>query len=411
MLIIILEKIVQQGTVNEVGEEICDRKYTLFIPPFSSLMSLLLYKGRIRVKIAAAAPTHSAFIGAASSGSKLTYSDQQSFVPSVDQLEMEELDLKWQMAMLSLRINIFEKKVGRMMIYNNSNPCKDLKKEGWYSAFKVTEVKNSETKSFGSLLIPMLKFALMRISISWEMHAVPPPSMELIMPTPYKSDLGGNTMTSLQTQETFASCDSKSQDQDHMTSHLCCYQDLPRVSRVYSSIVNLKQSLFLACSGYFISIVMLGGFDPVLVETDHTSTCLVDRQLSAVGLLILDARPYFRPSSVYFHNMNWPDLSDPMYMNEGRRGTAGDHSTDNDIGIVDSGCSRSMTGNKEKLDDFVQVKGGIVKFGGGDEEFQLPDESQVVLKIPRERDLYTFSISELQPEQNVTCLVAKASLE
>nr|GEU43335.1 hypothetical protein [Tanacetum cinerariifolium] len=37
-----------------------------------------------------------------------------------------------------------------------------------------------------------------------------------------------------------------------------------------------------------------------------------------------------------------------------------------DICIVDSGCSRSMTGNKEKLDDFVQVKGGIVTFGGGD---------------------------------------------
>ncbi|GJT43112.1 hypothetical protein Tco_0951827 [Tanacetum coccineum] len=36
------------------------------------------------VKVAAA-PTHSAFIGAASSGSKLTYSDQQSFVPSVYQ--------------------------------------------------------------------------------------------------------------------------------------------------------------------------------------------------------------------------------------------------------------------------------------------------------------------------------------
>ncbi|GJR86532.1 putative ribonuclease H-like domain-containing protein [Tanacetum coccineum] len=144
----------------------------------------------------------------------------------------------------------------------------------------------------------------------------------------------------------------------------------------------------------------------------------------------------------------------------------GDPSTDNDIGIVDSGCSRSMTGNKEKLDDFVQVKGGIVKFGGGDgrisgkgtirtskldfenvyyveelqlfnfvfsvsqicdkknkvlftdtdclvltEDFQLPDESQVVLRIPRKCDLYTFSISELQPEQNVTCLVAKASLD
>nr|GFC17240.1 putative ribonuclease H-like domain-containing protein [Tanacetum cinerariifolium] len=37
-----------------------------------------------------------------------------------------------------------------------------------------------------------------------------------------------------------------------------------------------------------------------------------------------------------------------------------------DICIVDSGCSRSMTGNKEKLDDFVQIKGGTVTFGGGD---------------------------------------------
>ncbi|GKG05254.1 putative ribonuclease H-like domain-containing protein, partial [Tanacetum coccineum] len=45
------------------------------------------------------------------------------------------------------------------------------------------------------------------------------------------------------------------------------------------------------------------------------------------------------------------------------------------------------------------------------EDFQLPDASQVVLKIPRKRDLYTFSISELQPEQNVTCLVAKTSLD
>ncbi|GJY53824.1 hypothetical protein Tco_0445488 [Tanacetum coccineum] len=34
---------------------------------------------------AAAAPTHSAFIGAASSGSKPTYSDQQRIVPSVSQ--------------------------------------------------------------------------------------------------------------------------------------------------------------------------------------------------------------------------------------------------------------------------------------------------------------------------------------
>nr|GEX35327.1 hypothetical protein [Tanacetum cinerariifolium] len=43
-----------------------------------------------------------------------------------------------------------------------------------------------------------------------------------------------------------------------------------------------------------------------------------------------------------------------------------------------------MTGNKEKLDDFVHVKGGTVTFGGGD---------------------------DIQPEQHINCLLAKASLE
>ncbi|GJU52015.1 putative ribonuclease H-like domain-containing protein [Tanacetum coccineum] len=70
---------------------------------------------------------------------------------------------------------------------------------------------------------------------------------------------------------------------------------------------------------------------------------------------------------------------------------------------------------KEKLDDFVQSENKVL-FTDTDclvlsEEFQLPDESQVVLRIPREHDLYTFSISDLQPEQKVTCLVAKASLD
>nr|GFA21870.1 ribonuclease H-like domain-containing protein [Tanacetum cinerariifolium] len=36
-----------------------------------------------------------------------------------------------------------------------------------------------------------------------------------------------------------------------------------------------------------------------------------------------------------------------------------------DEGIFDSGCSRSMTGNKDRLDDFQAIHGGKVTFGGG----------------------------------------------
>nr|GEY76547.1 ribonuclease H-like domain-containing protein [Tanacetum cinerariifolium] len=44
-------------------------------------------------------------------------------------------------------------------------------------------------------------------------------------------------------------------------------------------------------------------------------------------------------------------------------------------------------------------------------EFQLPDDSQVVLCIPRRHDIYTFNLSDIQPEQHINCLLEKASLE
>ncbi|GJU00114.1 putative ribonuclease H-like domain-containing protein [Tanacetum coccineum] len=133
-----------------------------------------------------------------------------------------------------------------------------------------------------------------------------------------------------------------------------------------------------------------------------------------------------------------------------------------DLGIVDSGCSRSMTGNKEKLDDFMNIIGGTITFGGGDgkitgkgtirtsknfenvyyveelqninlfsvsqicdkknkvlftdteclvltKEFQLPENSQVVLRVPRRHNLYSFNLTEIQPERDINCLLAKAS--
>ncbi|GJZ22422.1 hypothetical protein Tco_0559461, partial [Tanacetum coccineum] len=139
-----------------------------------------------------------------------------------------------------------------------------------------------------------------------------------------------------------------------------------------------------------------------------------------------------------------------------------------DLGIVDSGCSRSMTGNKEKLDDFVKIIGGTVTFGGGDgkitgkgtirtsklnfenvyyveelqnfnlfsvsqicdkknkvlftdkeclvltKEFQLPEDSQVVLRVPRRHNLYSFNLTKIQPARDITCPkvhIASATVE
>ncbi|GJR59461.1 putative ribonuclease H-like domain-containing protein [Tanacetum coccineum] len=115
------------------------------------------------------------------------------------------------------------------------------------------------------------------------------------------------------------------------------------------------------------------------------------------------------------------------------------HKLTEDLGIVDSGCSRSMTGNKHRLENFQEFKGGNVTFGGGEgkitgkvsqicdkknrvlfteteclvltKDFKLPDETQVLLKVPRKHNLYSFNLEDLAPQGDLACLLAKATLD
>ncbi|GKF04785.1 ribonuclease H-like domain-containing protein, partial [Tanacetum coccineum] len=145
-----------------------------------------------------------------------------------------------------------------------------------------------------------------------------------------------------------------------------------------------------------------------------------------------------------------------------------------DIGFVDSGCSRHMTGNIAYLSDFKEFDRGYVTFGGGahggrisvillgnrplyqkktlktdsldfkdvyfvnelkfnlfsvsqmcdkknyviftDTEclvlspnFKLPDETQILLKIPRKDNMYSFDMKNIVPKESLTCLVEKAT--
>ncbi|GKD88698.1 putative ribonuclease H-like domain-containing protein, partial [Tanacetum coccineum] len=136
----------------------------------------------------------------------------------------------------------------------------------------------------------------------------------------------------------------------------------------------------------------------------------------------------------------------------------------NDKGFVDSGCSRHMTGNIAYLTDLKEYNGGYVTFGGGayggritgkctlktdclnfedvhyvDElkfnlfsvlqicdkknyvlftdteclvlspNFKLPDENHILLRIPREDNMYSFDMKNIVPKESLTCLVTKAT--
>ncbi|GJS34142.1 ribonuclease H-like domain-containing protein [Tanacetum coccineum] len=132
-------------------------------------------------------------------------------------------------------------------------------------------------------------------------------------------------------------------------------------------------------------------------------------------------------------------------------------------GIVDSGCSKHMTRNKAYLAEYQDFNGGPVAFGGSKGyitgkgkiktgkldfedvcfvkelkhfnlfsvsqmcdkknkvlftdseclvlslEFKLPDENQVLLRIPRQNNMYIFNSENIVPSGGLTCLIAKAT--
>nr|GEU69592.1 hypothetical protein [Tanacetum cinerariifolium] len=137
-----------------------------------------------------------------------------------------------------------------------------------------------------------------------------------------------------------------------------------------------------------------------------------------------------------------------------------------DKGLIDSGCSRHMTRNMSYLSDFEEINGGYVAFGGNPKggkisgkgkiktrkldfddvyfvkelkfnlfsvsqmydkknnvlftnteylvlspEFKLPDESQVLLRVPRENNMYNVKLKNIVPSGDLTCLFAKATID
>ncbi|GJU11941.1 ribonuclease H-like domain-containing protein [Tanacetum coccineum] len=162
---------------------------------------------------------------------------------------------------------------------------------------------------------------------------------------------------------------------------------------------------------------------------------------------------------------NWRNTRPNSSYNSGSNFVQSDHPLKNmeDRGIFDSGCSGHMTGNKDHLEDFEEFKGGSVTFGGSkgyitgkgrikvgnlefdsvsfvkelghfnlfsisqicdkqlkvlfteteclvvSPDFKMPDENQVLLKVPRQHNMYSFDMKTPSPAKGFACLIAKAT--
>nr|GEU44578.1 hypothetical protein [Tanacetum cinerariifolium] len=89
----------------------------------------------------------------------------------------------------------------------------------------------------------------------------------------------------------------------------------------------------------------------------------------------------------------------------------------------DSGCSWHMTGNISYLSEYEPYDGGYVSFRhrGGKftgkgiiktgKDFKLNDDNNVLLRTPRQHNMYSIDLNNIVPHKNLTCLVVKASVD
>ncbi|GJZ82836.1 putative ribonuclease H-like domain-containing protein [Tanacetum coccineum] len=115
------------------------------------------------------------------------------------------------------------------------------------------------------------------------------------------------------------------------------------------------------------------------------------------------------------------------------------HPQKEDQGYVDSGCSRHMTGNMSYLQTSRNLMEDMLPLGEEPKEgkllvnellklknnvlftdteclvlspnFKLPDENQSLLRVTRKNNMYSVDMKNIVPEESLTCLVSKATLD
>nr|GEW28326.1 hypothetical protein [Tanacetum cinerariifolium] len=153
-----------------------------------------------------------------------------------------------------------------------------------------------------------------------------------------------------------------------------------------------------------------------------------------------------------------------LYRKTTKRSNGNSQNHIDDKGYWDSGCSRHMTGNISYLSDYESFDGGYMSFGQGGckitgkgiiktgklefknvyfvkdlkynlfsvsqicdnknsvlftdsecivlgRDFKLTDDTNVLLRTPRQHNMYTIDLNNIVPHRDLTCLVAKAYVD
>ncbi|GJT43547.1 hypothetical protein Tco_0952262 [Tanacetum coccineum] len=160
-----------------------------------------------------------------------------------------------------------------------------------------------------------------------EMHVVPPPITGTYMPSPYQSDIEETqVMTSLQTQRPMHPVIQASRPRPK-TSPCCDIQTLPETdlkTKFHYCSPRFSYSVPCKSKATYVSTVRRNSSASVTADESDPAASRNRPAVTSAGRPVSAGwlNPAARPSSVHFNTMYWPTVYEPMYMHNGRRGTA-----------------------------------------------------------------------------------------
>ncbi|GJZ58609.1 putative ribonuclease H-like domain-containing protein [Tanacetum coccineum] len=331
----------------------------------------------------------------------------------IDPDDLEEMDLQWEMAMLTIRARRFIKRIGRKLDVNGQRvgfdrskvECYNFHKNGHFSR-ECRAPRNQENRE--------------RKNSRRTMTVETPTKNALVA-----QDRIGGYDWSYQTEEehptnfalmAYTSSGIERENINFIT--VVTHSNVKKVKSNHESadVKNNDDSVEL-------KIVRKNSFRPLVIEDWNSDD---DSEVEFIpNVKDKTVRPSTKKIKFVKSARETVEKGNPQQKEYKEKG------------VIDSGCSRHITGNKFYLTEYEDYDGGFVSFRDGkgrisgkvccdkknnvlftnteclvlSSDFKLLDESQVLLRVPRKDNIYSIDLKSVVPTKGLTCLFAKATID
>nr|GEW09251.1 hypothetical protein [Tanacetum cinerariifolium] len=384
------------------------------------------------------------YIASQSNGSQIKYDD----INQINEDDIKEMDIKWNTALLSMRADRYRKKTGKKISIQGTDvagfdkskvECFNCHKLGHFSrecrAPRSQDRGRRDNYRQGSKVEEQAPKALMAINrVGWDLSFMENEEENHALIADEEAPIEFALMAK-------TSADSECCPPPPAQVYSPPKKDMSWTGLPDSSASENEESIGGILSKLEIKFVRPAD-TPTVVKTDKVETA---------------KKPTIKKFPTGNTKFSTADMG-----NKGKAGNSQNHIDDK--GYWDSGCSRYMTGNISYLSDYEPFDGGYVSFGQGGckitgkgtikidkhefenvyfvndlkynlfsvsqicdnknsilftnsecivlgRDFKLADDTNVLLRTPRQHNMYSIDLNNIVPHKDLTCLVAKASAD